>query len=218
MRSLIFGSLAIVGAILPTVPAHAQDTPTTPPVGPWLVRLRALNLSPANKSNAFSALGINFGSDAVEVNSKWFPEIDVTYFFTPNFAAELILTYPQEHTVRLNGARLGTFKHLPPTLTAQYHFNIPKSPVKPYAGLGINYTRISDVKLSVAGTELDLSKSSFGFAFNLGVDYKFTEKIYINLDYKYVDLNADVKVKNGGKLTKAQIDPDLISFGVGYRF
>lgn len=207
------------GSLLLAQPASAQTTPT-PEVGPWLVRFRLLNLQPANRSDAFPALGTNFGSNAVGVNSKWFPEVDVTYFFTKNFAAELILTYPQEHTVTLNGTRLGTFKHLPPTLTAQYHFDVPSAPaVKPYVGLGVNLTLISDVNLSVANTALDLSDSSVGLAFQIGVDYKLTEKVYLNLDYKRLDLNADVKVKaTGAKLTTAQLDPNLFSLGVGYRF
>lgn len=208
----------IVGATLLAVPVQAQTVPAEK-VSPWLVRLRALNLQPANKSNAFTALENNFASDAVTINSKWFPEVDVTYFFTKNIAAELVLTYPQEQTVKLNGTRLGTFKHLPPMLSAQYHFDIPKSPIKPYVGLGVNFTLISDVNLQVANTELDLSDSSFGLSFGAGVDYKVTEKIYVNLDYKHVDLNADVKVKsNGAKLTTVQVDPNLFSVGVGYRF
>jgi outer membrane protein len=35
------------------------------------------------------------------------PELDISYFFTPNFAAELILTYPQKHDIRSNGSALG---------------------------------------------------------------------------------------------------------------
>ena len=53
---------------------------------------------------------------------KTIPELDISYFFTPNIAAELVLTVPQEHRVYLNGTDIGSFKHLPPTLTLQYHF------------------------------------------------------------------------------------------------
>ena len=80
------------------------------------------------------------------------PEFDITYFFTPNIAAELILTYPQKHDVELGGTGIGSVKHLPPTLTLQYHFN-PTGTIRPYVGLGANYTRFSSVDLD-AGTVL----------------------------------------------------------------
>lgn len=54
--------------------------------GPWLVRARAVNLDSANKDS--TGLGLS-------VNDKVIPEVDVSYFFTPNIAAELVLTVPQ---------------------------------------------------------------------------------------------------------------------------
>ena len=103
--------------------------------GPWLVRARAVRLQMENKSDAIPSLGVQ--SDAIEVSDKTIPEVDITYFFTKNIAAELILTVPQKHDVTLSGAKIGTFKHLPPTLTAQYHF-LPDGTIRPYVGAGIN--------------------------------------------------------------------------------
>ena len=78
---------------------QAQETP-------WMVRARAVNLDMANKDS--TGLGLT-------VDNKTIPEVDVSYFFTPNIAAELILTVPQKQTVSSNGTSNGTFKHLPPT-------------------------------------------------------------------------------------------------------
>ena len=64
-------------AVIPTV--QAQDT------GNWIVRARAVNLDSANKDS--TGLGLT-------INNKVIPEVDITYFFSPNVAAELILTYP----------------------------------------------------------------------------------------------------------------------------
>lgn len=86
--------------------------------GPWLVRARAVNLDSANKDS--TGLGLS-------VNDKVIPEVDVSYFFTPNIAAELVLTVPQKHTVRSAGTAIGSLKHLPPSLLLQYHFNAPAS-------------------------------------------------------------------------------------------
>ena len=69
---------------------------------PWMVRVRAVHLNSDNGGVA--------GDAGVSINNKWIPEVDVSYFFTPNIAAELILTYPQKHDVRLNGDKIGSLK------------------------------------------------------------------------------------------------------------
>jgi outer membrane protein W len=102
----------------------------TAPEGPWMIRARAVHLSSANNDST--------GLD-LSINDKWLPEIDFSYFVTPNFAVELILTVPQKHTVSAGGVEIGSLRHLPPTLTAQYHFTGMKS-MRPYVGAGVNYT------------------------------------------------------------------------------
>lgn len=114
--------------------------------GPWLVRLRALDMNVDNENN-ITPVTTAYGE--VDVEDKWFPEIDISYFFTPNIAAELVLTYPQKHDVKLGNFDIGSLKHLPPTLLLQYHF-CPEGTVRPYVGAGINYTHFSDVDLNAA--------------------------------------------------------------------
>ena len=97
--------------------AYAQQTQE----GSWLVRVRAVNLDPANKSDPIGGVG---APDRLTINSKVIPELDISYFFTPNWATELVLTYPQKQKVSLDGTQIGTFKHLPPTLTLQYHLSL----------------------------------------------------------------------------------------------
>ncbi len=180
---------------------------------PWLVRARAVHLNMADKSDQVGGVG---AYDTLTVNNKWIPEVDVSYFFTPNIAAELILTYPQKQTVYLNGTDIGTFKHLPPTLTLQYHF-MPQSQWSPYVGAGVNYTRISSVNLN--GGALTLEKSSTGLALQAGVDYKIDKNWSVNLDIKKLQLRADVlNTSNGAYVSNVKLDPILVGVGVGYRF
>ncbi|MFZ4512841.1 MAG: OmpW/AlkL family protein [Geothrix sp.] len=197
-------SLTLLAAALAAPSLRAED-------GPWMVRLRAVAIQPANKSDAASGIP----ADAIHVSNKTIPEVDFSYFFSANLAAELILTVPQQHDVTLSGAKIGTFKHLPPTLTAQWHF-LPGQTVNPYIGAGLNFTLISDVKL--ASGALDLSKSSLGAALQVGVDFKVAKNCFINLDAKYVQLKSDVKTAAGAKVTTVKVDPLLLGVGVGYRF
>lgn len=174
--------------------------------GPWMVRARAVHLDMANKDS--TPLGLT-------VDNKTIPEVDVSYFFTPNIAAELILTVPQKQTVNsvaLSGD-IGTFKHLPPTLLLQYHFTGLKG-YKPYVGAGINYTDISKVSLP---TGVTLDGHSWGGALQAGVDIPLDKNWSINFDVKKVYIQTDV-YSAGSSLGTLKLDPVLVGVGVGYRF
>jgi len=171
--------------------------------GPWMVRARAVHLDSANKDS--TPLGLS-------INDKTIPEVDVTYFFSPNLAAELILTVPQKHTLSAAGAAIGSLKHLPPTLLLQYHFNAPG--FKPYVGAGLNYTRFSSVRLP-AGVDID--RNSFGAALQAGVDIPLQKNLYLNFDVKKVFIKTDVSA-GGAKLGTFKADPVLVGVGLGWRF
>ena len=172
--------------------------------GPWLVRARAVHLDSANKDS--TPLGLT-------INNKTIPEVDITYFFSPNVAAELILTVPQKHTLRAGGASIGSLKHLPPSLLAQYHFT-NFGGFKPYVGAGVNYTRFSSLRLP-AGVDVD--RNSFGAALQVGVDIPLQKNLYLNLDVKKVFIKTDVSA-GGAKLGTFKVDPVLVGVGLGWRF
>lgn len=180
-------------------------------LSPWQVRVRAVHIETANDSDPVGGTG---ASDRVHVSDKTIPELDISYFFTPNIAAELVLTVPQKHEVYLDGTSVGTFKHLPPTLTLQYHFT-PGSTFSPYVGAGVNYTLISKERLlGGAGT---LESDSVGLALQAGVDFKLDKNWSLNFDIKRVQIRSDLYL-DGDKISKLKIDPYLIGVGVGYRF
>ena len=172
--------------------------------GPWLVRARAVHLDSANKDST----GLN-----LSINDKWIPEVDISYFFTKNVAAELILTVPQKHTLRAGGTDIGSLKHLPPSLLVQYHFTDAPG-FKPYVGAGVNYTRFSSVRLP-AGVDID--RNSFGAALQVGVDIPVAKNMYLNFDVKKVYIKTDVSAA-GANLGSFKVDPVLFGVGLGWRF
>lgn len=178
---------------------------------PWMVRVRLERLSPADKSDPVGGVG---ASDRISVSKKTMPDIDISYFFTPNISAELVLTYPQKHDVMLDGTQIGTFKHLPPTLLAQYHF-MPEATFSPYLGAGVNYTNIHNVEL--LGGAGSLEHKSVGLALQAGADYKIDKNWSLNFDVKKIQIRSDVFAA-GNKISNVQIDPWLVGVGVGYRF
>jgi len=140
--------------------------------------------------------------------------VDISYFFTPNISTELVLTYPQKHDVYLDGQSIGTFKHLPPTLTAQYHFT-PSSQISPYVGLGVTWTTFSNNKILNGNGSLE--HDSLGLALQAGADFKLDKNWSINVDLKKVQIRSDVLIA-GVKASKVKVDPVLFGVGVGYRF
>jgi len=172
---------------------------------PWMVRVRATHLDMANKDS--TGLGLT-------VNNKTIPEVDISYFFSPNLAAELILTVPQKQTVSGNGSAIGSFKHLPPTLLLQYHFTGLQG-FKPYVGAGINYTDISKVNILSGAATLD--SHSWGGALQAGVDFPIDKNWSINLDVKKIYIKSDVYV-GGASVGTLKLNPLAASVGIGYRF
>ena len=177
--------------------------------GPWMVRARAVHIDSAN--------GDSTGLD-LSVNNKTIPEVDISYFFNKNVAVELILTVPQKHTLSAGGTPIGSLRHLPPTLTAQYHFDMQS--VKPYVGAGINYTRFSSVNFDpavVTALHPSIDKNSFGLALQVGVDIPVGKNMFLNFDVKKAYIRTDV-ASSGVKVGTFKVDPVLVGVGLGWRF
>lgn len=198
------------------VPAQAEKA-----AGDLLVRGRAIYVTPDESSNL--KLGTAAIAGTAAVDNSVVPELDFSYFFTDNVAAELILG-TTHHQVAAKGSPLGASVDLgdvwllPPTVTVQYHFN-PKGKVSPYVGAGVNYTIFyGDDPGAALGIDYD---NSFGLAAQAGVDFELTDKWSLNLDVKKLWLSTDVKV-NAGLASpvnaKVDLDPWIFGVGVGYRF
>ena len=199
MKKHIIATIALAAASLlsaNTAMAQAKE-------GPWLVRVRAVNLDSANTDS--TGLGLS-------INNKVIPEIDFSYSFTKNLAMELVLTVPQGHTLSSKGTPIGTLDHLPPTLTLQYKFDAGS--VQPYVGAGVNFTRFSSVSLPAG---VDISRDSWGGALQLGVDIPLTGNMVLNFDVKKVYIGTDVSSK-GVNIGSFKVDPVLVGVGLGWRF
>ncbi|WP_286861834.1 MULTISPECIES: OmpW/AlkL family protein [Sphingobacterium] len=221
MKKLLFLAFALT---LGALNLQAQNSPEQR----WQMRLRGVAVMP-NESANISTIGGD-----IAINTKFIPELDFTYFFTKNIAAELILG-TSKHKVNTVGSNLsaiggntsanvdlGSVWLLPPTLTAQYHF-LPDGDLRPYVGAGINYTIFYSANEgpTVKNVKYD---NTFGFATQLGIDVKLSEKYFLNLDAKYILLKTDVQVDasnlapNLSIPAKVDINPFLLGIGFGMKF
>lgn len=198
--------------------------------GDWFMHVRAINVSPNDDSSVLNVGGSDLGGTGVTVNSSSTLDISVGYMFTDNFALELLADLSSEHDVNVfglpaalnvpDGTKIVESNVLPPTLFAQYHFN-PKGKVRPYAGVGLNYTLFfsdnltSAAKNALGASNLDIN-SSFGLAGQFGVDFEMKNNWSLNLDLKYIQIDTEATFDSALGPIKVNIDIDPWVMGVGF--
>lgn len=199
---------------------------------PWMVRARVIGVLP-DESGALS-VGSTRLQGGVDISDQYVPELDITYFFTKNIAAELILGVTPHDvkatSVTVPGALsnanidLGDVWLLPPTLTLQYHFQ-NGTRFKPYVGAGVNATFFFNEDAGPVADGIDYDPS-FGPALQAGFDYDLDGKEggwALNVDVKKVWINSDVTVDFttalGAKVNAdVDINPLIVGVGLGYKF
>ncbi len=207
MRTLkLLCPLAAAAALFTATPALAQQA------GDWTFGLGAHVVSP--KSDNGSLAGGAFDAD---VGNNWRPTFTGEYFFRDNWGIEVLASLPFQHDIELNGVKAGSTKHLPPTVSLQYHFTGSEK-VKPFIGAGVNYTLFfsQDTTGPLAGADLDL-ENSFGLALHGGLDFAVGTDKFVRLDARWIDIDTDVKV-NGGDVGTVNIDPMVYGAAFVWKF
>ncbi|MFJ5445150.1 OmpW family protein [Methylobacillus methanolivorans] len=186
--------------------AAAADTEA---LSPWQARAGISLIAP--KSNNGSILD---NTADVTLSNRVGPTVNIAYFITPHWAIDLLGGLAFKHQIDVNGSRAGEAKHLPPILSLQYHFR-PEATLRPYVGLGLNYTTFLDEKLD-NGAKLKLG-DSWGPALQAGLDYALDNHWTIGADIRYARINTKVKI-NGLDAGDVSINPIVYTLNVGYRF
>ncbi len=219
--------LAAVNALVMGAPlAIAQED------NPWMVRARVLGVLPDEQAD-LAVAGAALAGDA-DIGDQYVPEVDITYFFTDNIAAELIIAVTPHDVSAVNvtvpGAlsnatvALGDVWLLPPTLTLQYHFK-NGTPFKPYVGAGFNATVFFNEDEGPVADGIDYD-SSFGPALQAGFDYDLdgVEGGWaFNADVKKIWINTDVTVDFTSALgarveADVDINPWVVGLGFAYKY
>ncbi|QWD61912.1 OmpW family protein [Polynucleobacter sp. MWH-UH25E] len=207
LKSLV-AAMAAVASLAP-IAAHAQAEEN-----PWMLRVRAVDLLWQNgQTGSVQSLNVN-------AKNQWIPEFDVSYFFTKNIAAELVLTWPQQVNITAGGSNIGKISALPPSLLAQYHFT-DLGAFKPYVGVGVNYTIFGNRQNfpGYTAAALQVEPSSFGVVGQIGADYMFDKNWGANIDLKYATIATNVQtVSNGANIGKLTLNPWMPAVGVTYKF
>jgi outer membrane protein len=183
------------------------------------------------------ALG-NTGVDGVDVDSDTQLGLSLTYMMSDSIGVEVLGATPFKHDISLEALNtdIASTKHLPPTVTFNYHFAEPSSVFQPYVGIGLNYTTFFEEKVtpaldnaatfdllasltggvpagtitSVANTKIDLD-DSFGVAIHAGFDYALTDSIGLNASYYWIDIDTTAEITTDSNVgqVKASVDVDI---------
>ncbi|MCL2895736.1 outer membrane protein OmpW [Brenneria tiliae] len=208
-------SFVLLAAAL--MPAFAQAHQA----GDIIVRGGTATVRPVEGSD--NVLG-SLGSFKVDNNTQL--GLTFSYLVTDNIGVELLAATPFTHRVGLSslGGTIAEVSHLPPSLVAQYYFGDKTDKLRPYLGVGINYTMFYDEKFNQRGKEAGVSdlslKNSWGLAAQAGLDYNLDKNWLINASLWWMDIDTEVKFKAGGEQqsVSTRLDPWVFMFGVGYRF
>ena len=192
-------ALALAGLSTPVLAQSAGD---------WTIAVGAHQVNPKSDNGALAGDTL-----AVEVGSDIKPTITAEYFVVDHVGIEVLASWPFEHDIAINGlGNVGSTKHLPPTVSLQYHFGL--GAVTPFLGAGVNFTRFSGEQTSgaLAGSRLELD-NSWGLAAHAGIDFKVGERGEIRVDARWIDIDTDVRL-DGVDLGTVEIDP--LVYGAAY--
>jgi outer membrane protein len=216
-----FSKTALATALLATIasaPALAYEK------GDFIARAGYAHVEPDDdESSSFDGAAVRGTGTTVGVSNDASLGLTFSYMFTDHLAAGVLAAYPFEHDIRgesgaLRGAgKVGETKHLPPTVTLQWHFN-PGWNLHPYIGAGVNYTYFWDEKTTgvLSGTNLDL-ENSWGLAGEVGLDYTFANDFLVSAQVFYIDIDTTADSSLAGE-ADVDIDPWVFMVGLGKKF
>jgi outer membrane protein len=187
--------LALAGAVQAAEPS------------PWIFRIGAHDVAPKSGNHS-----------VVNVDDAKMLTFNLTRMFDEHWGVEVLAALPFEHDINLNGGgKVADVKHLPPTVSVQYHF-APAAKFRPYLGAGLNATIFFDENTTGALDGADLSLgTSFGAAAQLGADFDITDTWFLNADLRWLDIDTKAKL-DGASLGNVAIDPLTFGISIGRRF
>ena len=208
--------LALCGALAIAGTASAEDFQGKH-AGLFMLQARITDVSPDAGDPIMTAAGAVTGLEA-QVKSDVVPTVGLVYFLTDHIAGELVLG-TSKHDIKAVGGATNVKVHdtwvLPPVIALQYHF-APAARVSPYVGAGLNYMLFNGGK-DYNGFKVKV-KDGVGYALQAGVDVATQDRWSINLDVKKIYFNTKANINAGTLNSKVNLDPWVVSAGVGYKF
>ncbi|WP_052162522.1 OmpW family protein [Aquabacterium sp. NJ1] len=212
-------------------------------------------LPAANPLRATYGLGVPTGLQ-MEVQPKSTLLFSIERAFNDHWGVELVLGVPPKHDVKLrindasklapagygalssiptasyglfattNNQVVATVKEVAPTVFFNYKFGEATSALRPYVGVGVNYTHFK-ADATQTGTnfytdgpvKIELT-DSFGLAFQTGVNYKFDKNWLLSAGWSTaaVKNNMTISTNTSRQTASYRFHPSVFSLMVGYSY
>jgi outer membrane protein len=183
--------------------------------GDLTVRVGAAHVAPNDDSS-------DLDGAEVSVDGSTSLGISLSYMLGERLGIGVLGAWPFEHDIKgagtLDGAgTVAKTKHLPPTVTLQYHF-APEASVRPFVGAGINYTKFFSEKTEGAldGVDINLD-DSWGWALEAGVDVDIASDWFLSGQIFYIAIDTTAELAGVGNID-VDIDPWVFMASVGRTF
>lgn len=228
LSRVVRGGALGAGLLLAAVPALAIEE------GDVIVRVGATSVQPHESSSVITTAATGpLAGTAARVGNDIQLGLNLVYMYSDHIGVEVLAATPFEHDLEVSGlsrygfttTHLGSTKHLPPTVTALYYFGSSSDAVRPYAGLGVNYTTFFNESLGDhARTELAADRlqldDSWGLSARAGVDWDLNNQWILNASFWRIDIDTTATLNSAlGKVSAdVDIDPWVYMLSVGYKF
>ncbi|MEW6099531.1 MAG: OmpW family outer membrane protein [Pseudomonadota bacterium] len=157
-------------------------------------------------------------------------------YFNDHWGVDVALGIPPKHKVYGKGAlegfgQISSSKQVAPTVFVNYRFGDRTDRLRPFVGVGVNYTRFIDTRSTTAGiwasggpTRIKLS-DSWGWAVQAGASYALTSRWSLNATVAAADVKSDLTATTtepGGtttvRRTTIDFNPVVFTLTLGWKF
>ena len=193
---------------------------------------------------------VHYESEADDISGPYVPpglnvhldNVETLYFayvrtLSPHFAVEVAFGYPPLTktegrgpatlgSVPYNGQVISTARWVAPSLLVEYVFGSPSSRLRPYVGVGVNYTKFIARQSTAAGnaasggpTSISLS-SSVGPTATAGLSYEITDRWHVYASYSVAQVNSKLKADTAGIIRTSEVHfwPNTLVISAGFAF
>ena len=180
------------------------------------------------------------GGIGLEVRDKTTPFISYTREISDQWDVELALGIPPRHDIvlevnntalpgsaqALSGQVGATVRQVAPTVFVNYKFLEKTSPLRPFVGAGINYTRFDNTHSTAAGDVLNGGPSSIsledsvGLALQAGVAWQLSDEWSVSASLATARVKSKITTNTLGIERHADITfkPQVFTVAMGYSF
>lgn len=233
MKKTLIGKVALSSALIASTLAFPIAV-TAHEKGDLILRVGATTVAPDESSSLISTAATGaLASTSVGVGNSTQLGLNLVYMLSDNWGMEVLAATPFDHDLTAAGLSqygfsttdIGSSKQLPPTVSALYFFGSSGSKIRPYLGVGVNYTTFFDKSLSrSARSELNASNleidDSFGLSARAGIDIELSDDWLLNASVWNIDIETDADFDSAlGKVqVGVDIDPWVYMISLGYKF